>query len=305
MPGPLVTASLISAGSSLLGGIFGKSKRRSTVPNFAEMRDKARAAGFNPLTALRATGGGIAPAQAISPLSTRAAIGNAIAQFGGTYAQGAIQKETQRQANEEWTRRHDYAFDKRNPGEVSGVSAAAAGILGNSRPSNEIGERTFDRGGNFPRVDPHSDRPNDARIGFGPLRDRYVIPYQGEYYLSPKGAGASGMKEETIGGLTAELSALIENVSGAIPKGWDKVTWNPDTGEVTGIKPKGASVTRQRDTPDVPTGFDGYSLSQPIVNRRLPTRDQGGTYVTFGNQNPYPGKKTGPLNLRPYGGGQF
>ena len=53
----MVASTLLKVGGSLLGKLLGgKSKTRSHI-NFKKLRDDARAAGFNPLTALRATGG--------------------------------------------------------------------------------------------------------------------------------------------------------------------------------------------------------------------------------------------------------
>lgn len=57
---PIVTASLISGTGSLLGGLFGrKSKPSYVVPNYQKIRDKAEAAGFNPLTALTSAPGAV------------------------------------------------------------------------------------------------------------------------------------------------------------------------------------------------------------------------------------------------------
>ena len=51
---PLVGSSLIGAAGSLLGGLFGSKKEKPVyvVPDYQQIRDKAEAAGFNPLTAL-------------------------------------------------------------------------------------------------------------------------------------------------------------------------------------------------------------------------------------------------------------
>lgn len=51
-------APLISAGASLLGGLFGKKEQKTTSTiDYSAMREAAEKAGFNPLTALRAGGG--------------------------------------------------------------------------------------------------------------------------------------------------------------------------------------------------------------------------------------------------------
>lgn len=49
---------LIQVGGSLLGGLFGKKKQSTTSEiDYVRLRENAEAAGFNPLTALRAGGG--------------------------------------------------------------------------------------------------------------------------------------------------------------------------------------------------------------------------------------------------------
>jgi len=121
--------SVIAGASSLLGGVFGRSKQPGIKKQYrlgrenTELLEKnkykwivegARKAGFNPLTALRATGGNITTApQPQSPLSSRSYIGEAIKTFGGTYAQDAIQRATEARQNEEWQRRYDY--QRENP----------------------------------------------------------------------------------------------------------------------------------------------------------------------------------------------
>lgn len=62
MVAPVVAAAGISAVGSLLGGIFGKSKPQApvyVVPEYQQIRDKAEAAGFNPLTALTSAPGSV------------------------------------------------------------------------------------------------------------------------------------------------------------------------------------------------------------------------------------------------------
>lgn len=45
-------ATIVSIGSTLLGGLFGQKKEKYVVPDYAKIRKDAEAAGFNPLTAL-------------------------------------------------------------------------------------------------------------------------------------------------------------------------------------------------------------------------------------------------------------
>ncbi|WP_131618303.1 hypothetical protein [Rhodobacter capsulatus] len=62
MVAPVVAAAGVSAIGSLLGGIFGRSKAQKpvyVVPEYQQIRDKAEAAGFNPLTALMSAPGSV------------------------------------------------------------------------------------------------------------------------------------------------------------------------------------------------------------------------------------------------------
>jgi hypothetical protein len=68
-------ATLLTIGSTLLGGLFGKPKAKYVVPDYAGIRSKAEAAGFNPLTALTQGPQG-------SVIDTNAGMGSAIAEAG-------------------------------------------------------------------------------------------------------------------------------------------------------------------------------------------------------------------------------
>lgn len=84
---PIIGGSLISAGASLLGGIFGKSKPKYVTPDYAKIRRKAEAAGFNPLTALTS-----APGQVVQSQNY---MGSAIADAGLLLADGMAKKAEQ------------------------------------------------------------------------------------------------------------------------------------------------------------------------------------------------------------------
>lgn len=84
---PIIGRSLISAGASLLGGIFGKSKAKYVTPDYAKIRRKAEAAGFNPLTALTS-----APGQVVQSQNY---MGSAIADAGLLLADGMAKKAEQ------------------------------------------------------------------------------------------------------------------------------------------------------------------------------------------------------------------
>ena len=252
-------AAAIAGGAQLLGGLLSKPKK--VQQNFREERQNlknivqgAREAGFNPLTVLRATGGQPTANAIQSPLGARAAVGEAIKTFGGTYAQDAIQRATEERAQDDWKERFDYAQAARNvpqlsakTGENQRLADEAAG-----RVPQGFGERTFQDGsGRFPRVNPHGIRPEEAMIGSGPYKDRYVISTTLGYFLTPKGMAPSAITEETIGDLATEIVSLSSLGGGALKeKGFEQVHWNSDTGEVTGVKPQGAM--RTQSTPVVP-----------------------------------------------------
>lgn len=91
---------LISAGASILGGIFSKPKETSTRTNFVQLRDDALEAGFNPLTALRATGGGGNTTTTHGGLSSLEVLGNALQDGLGSFlSQDPIGDETRRLEN--------------------------------------------------------------------------------------------------------------------------------------------------------------------------------------------------------------
>jgi len=205
------TAALISGGATLLSGMLKdkgpslkKQHRLSRESQQKLARDLpsyivagAQKAGFNPLTMLRSTGGSVGTAtQAnISPLGQRSALGDAIAQFGATYAQDAIQRETEQRQNEEWTRRYDYDVQNRP---VSPVSPVAA-----SDPQNAIGKRD-DFVGVVPNI--FGSSPEDFQIPPGsnsPYAGRYVIRVKDDNLLMPQGwvpvEGVSGALGDIAG----------------------------------------------------------------------------------------------------------
>ena len=90
MVAPLIGAALVSGASSLLGGLFGKPKNEYVVPNYQKIRDKAEAAGFNPLTALA-----MAPGQVVQSQNF---MGSAIADAGLALADGIVAKHKEQGA---------------------------------------------------------------------------------------------------------------------------------------------------------------------------------------------------------------
>lgn len=82
---PIIGSALIGAGSSLLGGLFGsKKKSEYVVPDYQQIRNKAEAAGFNPLTALTSAPGSVVASQNY--------MGSAIADAGIILADGLAKR---------------------------------------------------------------------------------------------------------------------------------------------------------------------------------------------------------------------
>lgn len=95
---------LIKAGAALLGGILGKSKNEYVVPNYQKIRDKAEAAGFNPLTALA-----MAPGQVVQSQNY---MGSAIADAGLALADGMAEKAKQNDPLEKLKRENELLKEK-------------------------------------------------------------------------------------------------------------------------------------------------------------------------------------------------
>lgn len=103
MPGP-IAAALVQAGGALLGGLFGRSSNKYVVPNYQAIRDKAEAAGFNPLTALA-----MAPGQVVQSQNF---MGSAIADAGLALADGLAQKAKQNDPLEKLKRENELLKEK-------------------------------------------------------------------------------------------------------------------------------------------------------------------------------------------------
>lgn len=87
MVAPAIVAAGISAGASLLGGLFGgKSEKQENTVDYVKMVKWAEKAGFNPLTALRAGGAaGFTTTTSHPALSAWSGVGNAISQVAAAY----------------------------------------------------------------------------------------------------------------------------------------------------------------------------------------------------------------------------
>lgn len=95
---PLITSTLISAGSGLLSGLFGRGKAKAQGVDYQKLRRDATAGGFNPLTALMA-GGGQGYQREFNPaLSSGSFIQEAIARGTDTYFDGMARRDAQADA---------------------------------------------------------------------------------------------------------------------------------------------------------------------------------------------------------------
>lgn len=229
--------SVIAGASSLLGGVFGRSKQPGIKKQYrlgrenTELLEKnkykwivegARKAGFNPLTALRATGGNLTTApQPQSPLSSRSYIGEAIKTFGGTYAQDAIQRATEARQNEEWQRRYDY--QRENP--VPVLSPRTKDVQKTEQMNN--------------RINVGGDRASDYLITDGSLAGRYVLPVGEGFRLAPRGWVPAGLTEDLFAGLASEVEGAK---SSATVTTWPEVSVDAE-GRVTPPAPEKQSTS--------------------------------------------------------------
>ena len=126
---PGVAGAMVSGASSLLGGLLGrKSKTQSTRINFQQLRDDAQAAGFNPLTALKATGGGGNTTTTHGGLSSMEVIGNAIQDGLGTFLSfDPVAEETKRLENELLAQQVK-RYKSGEPGWVEGTTTTASPV---------------------------------------------------------------------------------------------------------------------------------------------------------------------------------
>ena len=201
-------AAAIAGGSQLLGGILGKGKKLQQ--NFREERQNlknivrgAREAGFNPLTVLRATGGQPTANAIQSPLGARAAVGEAIKTFGGTYAQDAIQRATEDRAQEDWKDRWDYQIA--NP-----LPPLRQNTGGGSKPE-KTGAFDTARDDYVGQIqNPTGARPEEIQIPMSNEKygGRYVIRLGQSHYMMPYGWVPSEGVEAYLGSGVGEIHGL-------------------------------------------------------------------------------------------------
>lgn len=254
---PVITSALISGGSSLLGGLFGrkdKPKNDWDFPNREKLETErykwlvkgAQKAGFNPLTVLGVAGqtaGMGQPTSTTNPLSFGSVVGKAIASAGQTFANNydPVSAEGQRLDNE-LRKRQIVAFDnERNQQGATpqdkGLEAKIDQRFDNLDPAVQSGLGTVDLG---------SLDANDMRIDAGPLKNQYVVrnPMSPtETYVLPKTftpqEGIEGIAGDVGGEAYSFLQAINAGKETMLKLGIKPVSVHPRTGVVTPLSPQG------------------------------------------------------------------
>lgn len=182
-----VTAALIGAGGSLLGGIFGKSRPKYVVPNYAKIRQKAEEAGFNPLTAL-----GLAPGSVVmGQNSMGSALADAALLLADGYQKNADEKSALAKAQKENEDLRKQLTHQTLRPPVGGIYAQRHNVptlrqaLGAKDENADDAHPLDDQLGDIPTPDPKLDRASpgyvyglnwEATPGFSPgqvWEDRY------------------------------------------------------------------------------------------------------------------------------------
>jgi len=212
---PILGAALIGGGSQLLGGLLGKGKKvewdfqekeRMENERFKWLVKGAQNAGFNPLSVLRSTGGQSGNYQTTqSPLGARAAVGEAIKTFGGTYAQDAIQRATEERAQDDWKERWDYQIA--NPQPVPPLRQTTGGA-GSQDQAGTFDTARDDYVGQI--ANPTGARPEDIQI---PLDNkeyggRYVLRIGQSHYMMPYGWVPTEGVEAALGSGLGEIHGV-------------------------------------------------------------------------------------------------
>jgi len=211
MPIPaLIGASLISGASSLLGGILGQkaSKPQYVVPNYQKIRDKAEAAGFNPLTALA-----MAPGQVVQSQNF---MGSAIADAGLALADGMVKQHNEKGALAKLAEENDKLREKvqnmtLRP-KVGGVYAQREAIPSVSQAVGVKGSANGSVGG----TSGSSADAFDVGVGVpSPRVDRASDLYYGGIRLeAPPGFSPAQLIEDNFGD-SEFLSAATAPITGA------------------------------------------------------------------------------------------
>lgn len=269
MVNPVVTTGLIKAGTSLLGGLFGRKDKGPTMQQqldfqrwqldqerasnaawekerYTHLRDGALAAGFNPLTVLGATGGGSsAPSGSMAPLqvSTGGPDWGAIAaSVGDDIADMIIRndpvEQEYRQLRNELLRADIKTMQNRRMREGGPLSPDT------TRENEDV---------HIP--DPYGTRPEDMRIQHGKHKGRYVTAYNGNVIMMPKGFQPHEGREAIWGGMASEFQSMTDATLRSLPR----VKINSD-GTVTILNPGAEPNQTGPDTSGVPPTGPFFSI---------------------------------------------
>lgn len=250
--------------------------KRTELEKYKWIVEGAQAAGFNPLTALRAGGGrvqgpSIAPT---TPLTWRDYAREAVSLAAQEY--DPIEAESRRLDNE--LKRTE--LDRRRSELVrtgEGVTTAAPRYRQPSQQyvrTNKPERIGVGPSGLFPVVDPMSMRPEDMQIKDGRYKGRYVIQLApGEYYMLAQRTPLEVI-EGLLGGLVAEGYGAVEMGMDAVKQRAQRVYLN-EHGEVITALPAGRPAARSAQTPD-PADWPGG-----VVKLRPPPREEPPGAVKF------------------------
>lgn len=201
--------------SSVAGSILGSGDQRTQESiDLQKLVRDAQAAGFNPLTALQATGGrGWGSTVSSNDLDFGDMAAAAIMQGFGDYW---TQKQTrdlqtsQKALVDAQTQslRADMSA-RSNPGKVGPVGGGYQDMTPNPfKPQNDNPFTAHERDTTAPIVDVNNVRPELARVPSGKYAGRYVVSALGKHYVLPKNTPTATL-EELQGGLISEGDAVL------------------------------------------------------------------------------------------------
>lgn len=218
--------SLVSAGATLIAGLFGRKKKEKTVTenvvDYKKMVENATAAGFNPLTAIR-NGGSAGFSTSTTTAPTASALPQALASAGGILGDALSNqldpvKQKQRQVD---TALADYQLRQLKEGPRAAGTLYAGGRftgtkVSNSKPTMSGKSKGF--------IGP--PMPEHLKLGVGKEMPMYVyvVDDNGKRHRFPNPdlPDADQFASPTLG---VVMSEGYENISKA-PSYWDSLTAN-------------------------------------------------------------------------------
>lgn len=239
---PITTAALISGGSSILSGLLpGKKEGPSLydqlvfqerqlgqqsdnalayeLRRYEAVREGAERGGFNPLTALRASGGGSpAPTSANAPLTQQTSyrLNDAIREAGAAAADAIIQldpieqerRELELELMRDELRTNEHIRQRQNS-PVTSDPNSGFGLRQNASP------RLFDPQGNW-RPE-WGVRPEDAFVLEGEYMGRLITLNDGVWMMFPEDYTVHELREG-LQGTTAEVETFLRNWGSFLPR---------------------------------------------------------------------------------------